>query len=168
MPASESRGFQPLGVETLAGGGQKPSSSFQLSFQQYSKGSGDANLHLGEGDFLRLEERERLSVDSGEVPQFDEVHATLSGFSLGDEGLGPRHEPRDFRLRQTSRFTGLLEALQKEPVFPNVVLGLQWLPRWTTRQLVQLSKPISQNRILLRMRERSVESGSPLLRLLDQ
>lgn len=89
-----------------------------------------ADLHFGEGDPLRLEERERLLVNPGEVPEFDKVNAPLSGFSLGDEGLRPRHEPRDFRLRQASRLTGLFEAIQKEPIFPNVVLGLQWLPRW--------------------------------------
>lgn len=88
-----------------------------------------ADLHFGEGDPLRLEERERFLVNPGEVPEFDKVNAPLSGLSLGDEGLRPRHEPGDFRLRQTSRFTGLFEALQKKPIFPNVVLGLQLLPR---------------------------------------
>jgi len=62
--------------------------------------------------------------------------------------MWPRQESGNFCLRQARRLTSQFEALLEEPIFPNIGLGLQWLPRMGTRQLLQPFHPISQNRML--------------------
>jgi hypothetical protein len=82
---------------------------------------------------LRFEERERLFVDFGEMPEFHEVDPTFSGFGFGNEGLWPRHEPRNLQLRQASGLPSLLEPRPKKLIFANVGIGLQCEPRMATR-----------------------------------
>ena len=80
--------IQAFGGKSPSRRGPEAAQELPIEFPGVFQGVWGCDLHLGEGDFLRLEERERLSVDSGEVPQFDEVHATLpdSAFEMKDWG----------------------------------------------------------------------------------
>jgi hypothetical protein len=80
---------------------------------------------IPETAWLWLKERQRLFIDFGQVPQFDEVNAAFPGFGFGNEGLRPRHKPRNFGLSQASGLPRFFEPRTKKPIFPNVGLGLQ-------------------------------------------
>jgi len=78
---------------------------------------------------VSLKKRNGLLVDFRQVQKFDKVHPPLPRFRLRNERLRPRKQFGNFSLGKTSIQSGLLQPLQKQPIFPNVIFGFQWPPQ---------------------------------------